>query len=81
NGAGSTAGFLQNMARTLPPMMQVMKDIGGVELPEFMGRLADGDGRKEAAKVPMPVPIVGLEEDAAASGELVPVRRKVTPEE
>ncbi|MGI9180095.1 MAG: flotillin family protein, partial [Longimicrobiaceae bacterium] len=42
NGAGSTAGFLQNMARTLPPMMQVMKDIGGVELPEFMGRLADG---------------------------------------
>jgi hypothetical protein len=62
-------------------MMQVMKDIGGVELPEFMGRLADGNGRKEAEKVPMPVPIVALEEDASTPGDLVPVRRKVTPEE
>ena len=25
NGKSSTANFLQNMARTLPPMMQVMK--------------------------------------------------------
>jgi flotillin len=27
------------MARTLPPMMQVMKDIGGVEMPEYLARL------------------------------------------
>ena len=24
------------MARTLPPMMQVMKDIGGIEIPETL---------------------------------------------
>ncbi|MEX2140610.1 MAG: SPFH domain-containing protein, partial [Pirellulales bacterium] len=36
NGHSQTANFLQNMARTLPPMMQVMKDIGGVELPESL---------------------------------------------
>jgi flotillin len=36
NGSSQTASFLQNMARTLPPMMQVMKDIGGVELPESL---------------------------------------------
>ncbi len=35
-GRSSTAGFLSNMAHTLPPMMQVMKDIGGIELPESL---------------------------------------------
>ncbi|HSG68936.1 MAG TPA: SPFH domain-containing protein, partial [Planctomycetaceae bacterium] len=37
NGNGEQTGvsnFLQGMSRTLPPMMQVMRDIGGVELPE-----------------------------------------------
>jgi flotillin len=38
-GAGGAAQFLQSMARTLPPMMQVMKDIGGVEMPEYLARL------------------------------------------
>jgi flotillin len=45
NGSSQTAGFLQNMARTLPPMMQVMKDIGGVELPDSLVKFA-GDGEK-----------------------------------
>jgi flotillin len=34
----NTTRFLQSMAHTLPPMMQVMKDIGGVEIPEFIAR-------------------------------------------
>jgi flotillin len=39
NGAGSgTAGFLHSLARSMPPMMQVLKDIGGVELPESLAR-------------------------------------------
>jgi len=29
------------MANVLPPMMQVMKDIGGIELPESLIRFAD----------------------------------------
>jgi hypothetical protein len=54
------------MARTLPPMMQVMRDIGGVEIPETLATLAGvpqppaADGHpaavdekpKQAAKVP-----------------------------
>lgn len=36
NGKSSTADFISGMAKTLPPMMQVMKDIGGVELPESL---------------------------------------------
>ncbi len=36
NGRSSTSGFLNNMAHTLPPMLQVMKDIGGIEVPESL---------------------------------------------
>ena len=39
NGAGSASGFLQNMAKTLPPMMHVLKDIAGVELPNYLGKM------------------------------------------
>jgi flotillin len=48
HGAGNnTSNFLQNMARVLPPMMQVMKDIGGVEMPEYLARLTP-EGRPGA---------------------------------
>jgi flotillin len=39
NGRSSTADFLSGMAKTLPPMMQVMRDIGGIELPESLVKL------------------------------------------
>ncbi len=38
-GTSSTAAFLKDMARMMPPMMQVMKDIGGVEVPEYLAKL------------------------------------------
>jgi flotillin len=47
NGTTSTASFLQNMARTMPPMMQVLKEIGGVELPESLIKFT-GDGEPTA---------------------------------
>lgn len=40
NGTAS-ANFLQGMARSMPPMLQVLRDIGGVELPAFLGRSSD----------------------------------------
>jgi len=40
-GTSSTSNFLQNMSRTLPPMMQVLKDIGGIELPEALIRFTE----------------------------------------
>src|SRR3954451_2769695 len=33
NGTSNTAAFLKDMARMMPPMLQVMKDVGGVEMP------------------------------------------------
>jgi flotillin len=41
------------MANTLPPMLQVMKDIGGIELPETIAKISGdegGDSDKKAAK-------------------------------
>ncbi len=49
NGTSNTASFLHGMARTLPPMMQVLKDIGGVELPESLVKLGAGDTAGAAA--------------------------------
>jgi flotillin len=40
-GTSNTSNFLQNMSRTLPPMMQVLKDIGGIELPEALIRFTE----------------------------------------
>jgi len=50
DGKGNAAGFLSSMANTLPPMLQVMKDIGGVELPESLVKItAAADGPPTAA--------------------------------
>lgn len=63
DGTGSTAGFLQNMAKTLPPMLQIMQDIGGVKMPEYFGKMAGPpaekvaqNGHAEAASVAAPTP-------------------------
>src|SRR5262245_6529519 len=49
NGRGSTADFLSGMAKTLPPMMQVMRDIGGVELPTSLVKLAGDESNGAVA--------------------------------
>jgi len=49
DGQGSnTSNFLRNLSHTLPPMLQVMKDIGGIEVPEYLAKLAP-EGAAEAA--------------------------------
>ena len=49
NGRSATADFLNGMAKSLPPMMQVMRDIGGVELPESVVKFTDDTARSSAA--------------------------------
>lgn len=48
NGSSATSNWLQNMARTLPPMMQVMKDIGGIEIPETLARFSSVEPKAPA---------------------------------
>ena len=54
NGVGGAAGFLQSMAKTLPPMMHVLRDIAGVELPNYLGEMTP-DGVSSTAAVPADV--------------------------
>jgi flotillin len=59
NGRSSTAGFLNGMAKTLPPMLQVMRDIGGVELPESLVKVAtdaSAEPKGDGAPAPAPAP-------------------------
>jgi flotillin len=49
NGKSSTADFLSGMARSLPPMLQVMKDIGGVELPESLVKFTGSETTSDDA--------------------------------
>lgn len=40
NGApGGAAGFVQNIAHAVPPIMQVLKDVAGVDLPPMLGTM------------------------------------------
>lgn len=49
DGSNNTTRFLQSMAHTLPPMMQIMKDIGGIEIPEYIARFANKNETAEKA--------------------------------
>jgi flotillin len=49
DGKGATAGFLHGLAGSLPPMLQMMRDIGGVEMPAYFGKLADGMAKADGA--------------------------------
>lgn len=58
SGKGGASGFLQSMAGTLPPMMNVLRDIAGVELPGYVGKLSDAEPAateaSEATRQPKP---------------------------
>ena len=51
-GGNGASNFLRGLGSSLPPMLQIMKDVGGVEMPEYFGRIL-GD---EATKVLTPEP-------------------------
>ncbi|HYD55229.1 MAG TPA: SPFH domain-containing protein [Gemmatimonadaceae bacterium] len=38
-GQGATANFVQSLARSVPPIMHVLKEVAGVELPSYLGTM------------------------------------------
>ena len=42
-GGNAAANFLSGLGGSLPPMLQIMKDIGGVEMPEYFGKILNGE--------------------------------------
>lgn len=66
----ATGNFLHGMARSLPPMMQVLRDVAGVELPSFLGTMDDDGAAKPGAAAPAPRARVAT--DAVPVGKVVP---------
>jgi flotillin len=76
DGKGATAGFLHGLAGSLPPMLQMMKDIGGVEMPSYFGKLADGGASAGPTATTTDGPASGIATKAAppAQGTKQPPR-------
>ena len=70
NGA-ATGGFIQGIASALPPMMDVIQNIGGVQLPGLFGKLvedgASSNGAPDAVAVPKIVAAEELEPETASA--------------
>ena len=49
-GKGATAGFLSSLAGSLPPMLNMMRDIGGVQLPEYFGKVVGEPTKRETTR-------------------------------
>jgi flotillin len=48
NGNGGASGFLRGLASSLPPMMHMMQDIGGIQMPEYFGKLVEERAKQQA---------------------------------
>jgi flotillin len=51
NGQTSTSSFLHGMTRTLPPMLQVLRDVAGIELPETLVKVTPDTNGDATVKV------------------------------
>lgn len=67
NGA-STSNFISGIANSLPPMMDVIQNIGGVELPGLFGKLVNENGASTPDAIAVPK-IVAAEEPEPASAD------------
>jgi flotillin len=60
SGTGGAAGFMQSLARAIPPMMNIMQDVGGVKMPEYFGKVvgetppASANGGRQAGRAGRP---------------------------
>jgi len=68
DGSSATAGFLQNLAGALPPALQLLKNIGGVDMPAYFGKLAGDSGAPAKAPAEAPAPAAPTAKEPPAPG-------------
>ena len=60
DGSSSTGRFLRGLATSLPPVLHMMRDIAGVEMPEALGKLQqaveEGENGEQRDQPPPPPP-------------------------
>jgi flotillin len=57
-GQGATANFVQSLARSVPPIMHVLKEVAGVELPSYLGTMTPEEPASVPPKVATPASVV-----------------------
>ena len=66
DGKGGAAGFIRSLAGALPPALQIMKDVGGVQMPEYFGTLVgEPTGSRQPSPSTAPAPAAAAPAAAA----------------
>ena len=47
SGTNATADFIRGVAHSVPPTLDILKDIGGVDIPHFIGSLNDNTNTEQ----------------------------------
>jgi len=58
SGQSNTANFLNGLSRSLPPMIQVLKDVAGIEVPEYLAKLTPDERPQDTAGPRRSEPVV-----------------------
>ena len=48
SGTNATADFIRGVAHSVPPTLDILKDIGGVDIPHYIGSLNDKTNIEQA---------------------------------
>ena len=67
DGDGGASGFISSMGRAVPPLMDVMRNIGGVEMPDYFGKMVP-TGATEPAEPADPADLAKAGESAPGGG-------------
>lgn len=67
----ATSGFLQNLTKSLPPMLTMMKDVGGIQMPDFFGKILGDEEQKDDGE-----PALAAATDGAKDAEVTPTDSK-----
>ncbi len=68
DGKAGASGFLSGLSRSVPPLMDVMRTIGGVEMPPYFGKMAVPDGQSA------PEPTAAASESTPAAAARAPAK-------
>jgi flotillin len=74
DGSSSTANFVRSLAGALPPALTMMRDIGGIEMPESLGKLLENLPGEEVA-----ADSAAAEEEADSAAPAAPKPPRATP--
>jgi len=56
NGKSATSNFLSSLSGSLPPMLHMMRDIGGVQMPEYFAKVVHDEEKKAGKDAENPAP-------------------------